>query len=420
MLNNFDNLSQELSNLPSIYNLSPATEEDTLPLPWTNRLDVHIFPNEYSNLFSFNRCLARLLENDIQLFKSTGNYTSITWYDSSTVYNKGDRIIVYNVECNDSTNLYKIYVCLKNKTKNIKPDNNTALAYYESLVIPPNNIPDNIYWAEDVINLDSFNTGTNGLTWNEYNAKSIKELKTFDLNNLNSNISTKTETYEGANLRRLTKPTENFSWPTNTPAIYSDFAVSNLLSSNPGILIYKNDDELITTSTEINGNDYIVSTVISSYTVSGLDGAVWYKLYKSGWVNQGGIQPVIINSTTSSNVIQGKDTYIIGISPKANICIKNDINMLLPIDILSFNFSAGEISANIPPNSVSCRIYNKQVIFNDVNNTITNPTAYIAGLVTKIGENDKETIIDDLFTNDTINIKYCITWESTGISANTN
>lgn len=313
-------------------------------LPWKERIQVSVFPNEYSNIFSFNRCLSRLLENDLQLFESTGNYNSITLYNDKETYNEGDRVIAYNAECHDSKNLYKIYVCLKNKTKGIKPNDKTSLKYYESLVIPKSNIPSTIYWAEDNVTLDSFNTDSLGLSWDEFNSKNITELDSFNFNNINTKFNT-TETYEGSNLRRLEKPMDKFNWPSNTPVIYSDFAVSNLLSANPGILLYKNDDELITTSTEIDGDDYIVSTMISSYYVGEMIGITWAKIYKSGWVEQGGIQPIIVDSSTSSKTItQGNETYLIGISPDANMCIKTDINMLMPSEILSLNYSINEVS----------------------------------------------------------------------------
>jgi hypothetical protein len=108
-------------------------------LPWKERIQISVFPNEYSNIFSFNRCLSRLLDNDLKLFESIGNYNSITLYSDTDTYNEGDRVIAYNMECYDSKNLYKIYVCLKNKTKGVKPNDKTSLKYYKSLVIPKSN-----------------------------------------------------------------------------------------------------------------------------------------------------------------------------------------------------------------------------------------------------------------------------------------
>jgi hypothetical protein len=69
-----------------------------------------------------------------------------------------------------------------------------------------------------------------------------------------------------------------------------------------------------------------------------------------------------------------------------------------------------------PKNLINFRIYNKQVIFNDSNNKITNPTVYIAGLVLETdNETGKEHPVKGLFINDNIKLNSYITWESRGI-----
>lgn len=74
-----------------------------------------------------------------------------------------------------------------------------------------------------------------------------------------------------------------------------------------------------------------------------------------------------------------------------------------------------------PKTPINFRIYNKQVIFNDSNNKITNPTVYIAGLVLETDiETGKEHPIKGLFINDNIKLNSYITWESRGILSSMN
>jgi hypothetical protein len=382
-------------------------------LPWSEYKDVSVFPNEFSDIFAYNRVLKRLLDNDIQLFNNTGNYAVLGIYDKDTIYNEGDRVIAYNKECDDSKTLYKIYVCLRNNTVNIKPSDKTSITYYESLVLPKNKIKNTIYWAEDNVTLDSFNTGTDGLTWDEFNSKPIRDLKSFSFNNAND--FTVSATYESANLRQLSQPTKKYQWPTNTPVIFSNMSVSNLLSSDPGIILYKNDDSVISETKEAEAADYIVSSVISSYVINDMEGTVWFKLYKSGWIEQGGTQPIYIDSQTSSVITEAGKTYLIGTSNKSNMCITQDINIpIKDIECLSFIYSVNEFDITNLENAY-LRVYNKQVILHEK----SNPTIYIAGLALK-GEGKGKSYIEkpyDIFSKDDILVKSYITWESKGISS---
>jgi hypothetical protein len=71
--------------------------------------------------------------------------------------------------------------------------------------------------------------------------------------------------------------------------------------------------------------------------------------------------------------------------------------------------------------SINFRIYNKQVIFNDGNNKITNPTVYIAGLVLETDiKTGNEHPVKGLFINDNIKLNSYITWESRGILSSMN
>lgn len=404
---------QRLLNLIEFYS------KDDSNLVYGELADVNVAATEYSNIFSINRCLRRLLENDIDIFNKNKIFTILYSYNSLQTYKKNDRIIYYKEICQDSTSPFRIYVCVKNNVINTPPTSSNSLPYYKSIAVDPDNIPSNIVWIEDVITLDSFINGSNGESWDEFNAKLITDLPSFSF--ADSSLP-QSKTLELNNLRRLKKPTEPFSWPDNTPIIYSDISISSLIEDDD-ILLYKNDNTLFETIISSDGGDYIVSTEVSTYKVGEAEGILWYNKWNSGWVEQGGRQPVIIDDTNSAkHITLGEDTKLIGVSNKSNICITYPISSftkLKDVETLSFNYSLNEISAEVPNVTVPfVRIYNKQVVFNDTNLVYSSPSAVIAGVLlssNNIMADYKEGPL--AYTNGTKLSTY-INWESRGFITN--
>ena len=374
----------EKLHIQRLLNLIEFYSKDDSNLVYGDLQDVNIAATEYSNMFSINRCLRRLLENDIDIFNKNKIFTILYSYNSLQTYNKNDRIIYFKEICQDSTSPFRIYVCVKNNVTNIPPDSTNSLPYYESIAVDADNIPDDIIWIEDVLTLDSFINGSNGESWDKFNAKLITDLPSFSFADEDSFVETKS--LELNNLRRLKYPTEPFSWPNNTPIIYSDISISSLIEDDD-ILLYRNDPTQYETTLSVAAGDYIVSTEVSTYRVGDdVEGIVWYNKWNSGWVECGGRQPVIIDNTNfAKHITLGEDTKLIGVSNKANICITYPIssfNTLSNVETLSFNYSLGEISAEVPDVNISfVRIYNKQVVFNDKDLIYSSPSAVIAGIL---------------------------------------
>lgn len=332
------------------WNIFDGYSEDdvSILLPYAEKQDITVTPNEYSNIFAFNRCLRHLFENDIAVFKDIGIYATLLTWSVEQEYFAGNRILYPLYTVFKSSDRYKIYVCAKPHVigKDAIPDASNTMSYYESLYYEK--LPDNIVWVEDLPFLDSFLISTNGMSLLQFNTKFITDLAAFTyfstLNNTitNPNKFSESSILVNSQFRKLYDNNKNMSWPANRPVAYTDFSVSSCMSSpkTPASLYYLEPAEEIQIYTAKDGlNDYVVSSVVENFNNNDTNtaGTRWLRQWKSGWIEQGGTYGILFNSNKSDeldglaivNKFIGNDTYLIGIHPEANFLCKTEIEPIL-------------------------------------------------------------------------------------------
>lgn len=297
-------------------------EETTLPYP--DPIDFTISPNEYSNLFAYNRSFAKLFENDLDIYQKIGSYGSILSWDPAQVYYRGNRVCYNRDLLNTTGSQIKVYVCLKDNIQNVIPDKTNTCVYSDSLYY--NTLPDNIIWAEEIADLETFNISTNNIPLSAYNELPIIELGNFSFTD-NRNVE-KVESVLGTINTTLQNPNVNFNWVSNWVSSYNDITMTPVSASAVSNKIYYLDpSEAQVSIRSLSGaNDYIVSTILENTDTRKSYARIW----KSGFVEQGGYEQFDI---ALSDMVFADSTYLIGPSPSATVCIKHAINPILTDNI---------------------------------------------------------------------------------------
>lgn len=301
----------------------------TISLPYMSKTDIQITPNEYSNLFVLNRVLRRLLENDKHIFDSIGVYGAILNWDPTKPYSKGNRIAYIRDLQHTGETRVKIYICIKDEVTGVVPGGPETLDYRDALDY--DTLPNNIVWVEEFPTLEAFNISTGNISLEEFNKQPVTELKTFSFVQ-NEGVITETRTTASEGLELLA-PSANFNWVSNYPVKYNDIELSALSSNSNPLRLYQIDptEEVITVKSTSGLTDYIVSSVL----VDEDDRQAYARIWKSGWVEQGGTQSY--DYIDPSAITFANDTYLIGTQLSANICTKLPIKPIFDyeIDILN-------------------------------------------------------------------------------------
>lgn len=404
-----------------------------------NKIDFTVAPNEYANIYAYNKCLSKLLNNDIQTFNKIGTYGALIDWNLDTLYKKGNRICFVNYKVFESSDKIKILICVKDNVygRDVIPSESNTLDYFDALSY--DYLPDNIVWIEDAVYMSAFQLDTNGLSLEEFNANILKELPVLNYSNKNNFVNNKIlvntqfkETYNG---------TLHVSWPANRPTAYTDFAVSSYITakSNPASLFYlENTTTAEQYTAKPNLNDYIISSYIDSLYSNeslGAGGTRWVRKWNSGFVEQGGTIIVTFTDKTEDtsrpiSKIIGEDTYLIGVHDTADFLCKAEIEPILEVGTDFELFSATANLQNViwydkttleEDTNVSSFILNNQLVFglpeqltdNDLTRIYNSITFCFTGTCYNVS--DSNTNEYKIYNALSCGTKAVISWEAQGI-----